>query len=245
MPESSLYIVTGSSKGIGEAMADLLLQEGDCEVIGISRSKVQRESPNYTHLEVDLGQIDELVNKLGDIFPKKEFRKIVLVNNAGWIGEIDHFGNLEDQSFKNIFEINTIAPAILMNAFVKNYRDFVGSERIVVNISSGAAKKSIDGWSGYSASKAALDMLTKTAQLEAELDDNGIRFFSVAPGVVDTAMQTEIRSASEDSFSSLSKFKNLKKNNHLSSPQQAAEKLLYLINHSDRFSEVLQDVRDF
>ncbi len=245
MSLSSLYIITGSSKGIGEALVDLLLEEDDSEVIGISRSKVKKENPNYTHLEIDLGQIEELIDRVGDIFPKKEFRKIVLINNAGWIGEIDHFGHLKDQSIKNIFEINTIAPAILMNGFVKNYSNQVNAERVVVNISSGAAKKSIDGWSGYSASKAALDMMSKTAQLEAELDKNGIRFFAVAPGVVDTEMQTEIRSASEDSFSALTKFKSLKENNQLSSPNHAAEKLLFLINNTDQFSEVLQDVREF
>jgi benzil reductase ((S)-benzoin forming) len=245
MSSSSLYIITGSSKGIGEALVDLLLQQADCEVIGISRTKVVRDNPNYKHLEIDLGQIEELIKKVGEIFPSKEYGKIVLLNNAGWIGEIDHFGELADQSIKKIFDINTIAPAILMNAFVRSYRDLTNTERIVVNISSGAAKKSVDGWSGYSASKAALDMLTKTAQLEAEIDNSGIRFFAVAPGVVDTAMQSDIRSASEKSFSSLGKFKKLKENNQLSSPFHAAEKLLSLILHPDKFSDVLQDVRDF
>lgn len=226
-------------------MVDLLLQQADCEVIGISRTKVVRDNPNYKHLEIDLGQIEELIKKVGEIFPSKEYGKVVLVNNAGWIGEIDHFGELADQSIKKIFDINTIAPAILMNAFIRSYGDLTNTERIVVNISSGAAKKSVDGWSGYSASKAALDMLTKTAQLEAEIDNSGIRFFAVAPGVVDTAMQSDIRSASEKSFSSLGKFKKLKENNQLSSPFHAAEKLLSLILHPDKFSDVLQDVRDF
>jgi benzil reductase ((S)-benzoin forming) len=243
--QSSLYIITGSSKGIGESLVDLLLQQADSEVFGISRSKVVKDNPKYKHLELDLGQIEELMKKVGEIFPSKQYERIVLVNNAGWIGEIDHFGNLADQSIKDIFDINTIAPAILMNAFVRSYGSLTHTERIVVNISSGAAKKSVDGWSGYSASKAALDMLTKTAQLEAELDNNGIRFFAVAPGVVDTAMQSDIRSASEKSFSSLGKFKKLKENNQLSSPIHSAEKLLFLIQHPDKFSDVLQDVREF
>jgi len=245
MSSSSLFIITGSSKGIGEALVELLLQQEDCEVIGISRSKVLKDNPMYKHLEIDLGQIGDLIKRRGEIFPSKEYKRIVLVNNAGWIGEIDHFGNLTDQSIKDIFELNTIAPAILMNAFVKSYGSLTNTERIVVNISSGAAKKSVDGWSGYSASKAALEMLTKTAQLEAEMDKNGIRFYAVAPGVVDTAMQSDIRSASEKSFSSLDKFRTLKETNQLSSPVHAAEKLLFLIQHPDKFPEVLQDVREF
>ena len=226
-------------------MVDLLLQKEDCEVVGISRSKVFKNSSSYTHLEIDLGQIDKLNDRVVEIFPKKEFKKIVLVNNAGWIGEIAHFGDLENESIQKIFEINTIAPAILMNAFVKTYGTCTNCERIVVNISSGAAKKSIDGWSGYSASKAALDMLTKTAQIEADLNGIGIRFFAVAPGVVDTDMQSDIRSASEKNFSSLPKFKTLKETNQLSSPIHAAERLLFLIQNSDKFKDVLQDVREF
>lgn len=226
-------------------MVDLLLQHADCEVIGISRTKALKDNSNYKHLEIDLGQIDDLIMRVGEIFPEKKYSKIVLVNNAGWIGEIDHFGNLENLSIKYIFEINTIAPAILMNEFVRNYGAMTSAERIVVNISSGAAKKSIDGWSGYSASKSALDMLTKTAQTEADLNENGIRFFAVAPGVVDTAMQSDIRSASEKGFSTLGKFKTLKESNQLSNPFHVAEKLLFLIQNPDKFPDVLQDVREF
>jgi benzil reductase ((S)-benzoin forming) len=118
-------------------------------------------------------------------------------------------------------------------------------KRVVVNISSGAATKPIDGWSGYSASKAALNMLSLSAQAEAELDQTGIRFFAVAPGVVDTDMQQQIRTASQVDFSLLPKFIDLKKNNELSSPELAAEKILFLIKHAETVEGVIQDVRKF
>jgi benzil reductase ((S)-benzoin forming) len=170
---------------------------------------------------------------------------VILINNAGWIGEISHIGKLSNQSISHIFEVNTIAPAILMNAFVKVYGKMKGAKRIVINVSSGAATKAIDGWSGYSASKAALNMLTQTAQIEAELDQSGIKFFAVAPGVVDTEMQQEIRNASSDDFSTLPKFIGLKESGQLSSPEFAAEKILYLIDNAEKFDGVLQDVRNF
>jgi benzil reductase ((S)-benzoin forming) len=169
----------------------------------------------------------------------------VLINNAGVIGEIAHLGKSSNQSIRQIFAINTIAPAILMNAFVKKYAQSKEAEKIVVNISSGAATKAIDGWSGYSASKAALNMLTQTAQVESDLKQSGIRFFAVAPGVVDTDMQQEIRNASTHDFSSLPKFIGLKENSQLSSPEYAAEKIMYLIENEEKFKEVIQDVRNF
>jgi len=161
------------------------------------------------------------------------------------IGEIAHLGKSSNQSIRQIFAINTIAPAILMNAFVKKYIILKEAEKIVVNISSGAASKVIDGWSGYSASKAALNMLTQTAQNEADLDRNGIRFFAVAPGVVDTEMQLEIRNSSSEAFSSLPKFVALKENRNLSSPESLAEKIVYIIDNAEKFERVIQDVRDF
>jgi len=245
MKATSLFIITGTSKGIGKALVRLALQENQNRVIGISRSKAEVIHPNYLHLACDLGKIEEIENKLNEIFPEGEFERIVLINNAGVIGEIAHLGKLSHQSICQVFAINTIAPTILMNAFVKKYAQSKEAKKIVVNISSGAATKAIDGWSGYSASKAALNMLTQAAQVESDLNLSSIRFFAVAPGVVDTAMQQEIRNSSSEDFSSLGKFIGLKENNQLSSPDYAAEKIMYLIENEGKLKEVIQDVRKY
>ncbi|WP_194777628.1 SDR family NAD(P)-dependent oxidoreductase [Pararhodonellum marinum] len=245
MTKKSLYIVTGSSKGIGEALVNELLQAPTNQVIGISRSAASFDSNAYHHLCCDLGDGNAFEDILDDIFPLGDYEKIVLVNNAGWIGQIAHFGKLKHESIQTIFQINTIAPAILMNAFVQKYADQKHAERLVINISSGAARKAIDGWSGYSASKAALNMLSETAQAESERNGSGIRFFALSPGVVDTGMQEDIRAASASEFSLLEKFKGLKSQNELSDAAGVAKKILHLIFHSNEFDGVLQDVRDF
>lgn len=189
--------------------------------------------------------MDELLGNLDEIFPVGDFEKVILINNAGWIGEIAHLGKLSNESLRQIFEVNTIAPAVLMNEFVKRYGKLQGVKRIVINISSGASSKAIDGWSGYSASKAALNMLTQAAQTESDIDQTVIRFFAVAPGVVDTEMQQNIRNASLDGFSSLPRFIGLKESGQLSSPEFAAGKILYLVNNVEKFDGVIQDVRNF
>lgn len=241
---NALYIITGSSKGIGKALVSQVLKDKNNKVVGVARSEQDFEKDNFQSVKMDLSNVKEIEAKIGAILPEGDFSKIVLINNAGWIGRIAHIGNLENSDVQNLFDLNVVAPMVLMNAFVKKYGNAV-AEKTVVNISSGAAKKAIDGWAGYSSSKAALNMMTEAAQAEADLDGTGIRYFALAPGVVDTEMQSDIRGASEKDFSKLDKFKKLKSNNELSSPQDAAEKILYLIENRDKFEGVMQDVREF
>lgn len=245
MSKNALFIVTGTSKGIGKALVDLLLENPDNQVIGISRSQKPIDNPRFSRFNVDLSDFGQVLESLGKIFTIGEFRKIVLINNAGWIGEIKHLGKLDPASIQKIFMLNTVAPTILMNAFIHQYSHKKDAERIIINISSGAAKKAIDGWSCYSASKSAVNMLSEAASIEASLDKTGIRVFSVAPGVVDTEMQSEIRLADEESFSSLSKFVGLKENQLLNTPAHAAKKILELIQNPEHFQAVLQDVREY
>lgn len=245
MSATSLFIITGASKGIGKALVRQLLLENHNRIIGIARTLSEFSHPNYRHIAFDLTDLEGLQNRLDEIFPEGDFKRVVLINNAGWIGEIAHLGKLSSRSISKIFEVNIIAPFLLMNAFVKKYSSLKDAKKVVVNISSGAATKAIDGWSGYSASKAALNMLTQTAQNESDIDQNGIRFFAVAPGVVDTEMQQEIRRASLDNFSSLSKFIGLKENRKLMNPEFVAEKIIYLIENEEKFEGVILDVRNF
>ncbi|ERM83162.1 hypothetical protein P872_17605 [Rhodonellum psychrophilum GCM71 = DSM 17998] len=245
MKPTNLYIITGSSKGIGKALVEMLSQDKKNQIIGISRSEMKMDSPNYHPIVLDLGNLEVLGDRWDEFFPAGTFEKIIMINNAGWIGQVDHFGKLDPKNILDIFNINTLAPALLMNEFIKRYGGSKEAERIVVNISSGAAKKPVDGWSGYCASKAALNMLTEIAQKEALIQSSGILFFALSPGVVDTKMQEDIRSAPLEGFTSLPKFQGLKANKELSTPKQTAEKIMFLIENPSKFGEVLQDVRDF
>lgn len=240
----SLFVITGSSKGIGLALAKQLLENPSHQIIGIARSESPLTNEQYHHFRVDLSDIPTLISRLSDFFPDRAFQRIVLINNAGWIGEINHLGQIDPENIAKLYAINVTAPAILSNAFVKAYQNSQAI-KLIINISSGAAKKGLDGWSGYSSSKAAINLFTEAAQNESNINKNGIRHFAVAPGVVDTAMQSDIRSANFDSFSSLEKFQNLYTSNQLSSPEESAAKIIYLIDHFEKFEGVLQDVRNF
>jgi len=243
MEGQSLYILTGASKGLGEALKNRLLKLPNTRVIGISRSIIQVEN-NFIPLQIDLSDTNILIDKLHEIFPFGNYDKVVLINNAGWIGEIAHNGNISPMAIKTIHSVNVIAPAILMNAFMRKYKNNKGA-KIVINVSSGAAGKVVDGWSGYSSSKAALNQMTLIAQHESDLNNLRFKLFALSPGIIDTPMQESIRAASENDFSGLSKFKAFKENGDLSTPEEVAEKVLYLINNPLDFDAVLQDVRKF
>ena len=141
--------------------------------------------------------------------------------------------------------MNTIAPQILTNSFIKRFKNVKGQFH-VLNISSGAGKNPIDAWATYCASKAALDLFSET--VAEELDWRGHenwKVHSCAPGVVDTGMQEQIRSVDITDFKLVQKFKDLKENNELSTPVHVAKKLWEVISNPAAFAEIVISVRDF
>jgi benzil reductase ((S)-benzoin forming) len=115
------------------------------------------------------------------------------------------------------------------------------SERRIVHISSGAARNAYAGWSIYCATKAALDHHARAVSLD---DNRALRVCSVAPGVVDTGMQAEIRATDLQDFPLREKFNELKRSGQLSTPADAARKVLdYAL--SDTFGDTpVVDVRE-
>jgi benzil reductase ((S)-benzoin forming) len=242
--EQRLIIITGSSKGLGKALVHLFSKDQNNKVVGISRSGLEEMTGNYTDLMIDLADPSKVVAAFDSIFPEGNYEQVILINNAGWIGEIAPFGKLEPSGIWKIHMVNTVAPALLMNEFVHRYgRE--NMDKVVVNISSGAAEKNIDGWSGYAGSKAALNRFTEIAQEESLQHGFNVRYFALSPGIIDTPMQEDIRMAKEEDFSRVSVFKDFKANQELSSPEEVAEKVAYLIRNKEEFEEVLQDVRQF
>jgi benzil reductase ((S)-benzoin forming) len=233
--------ITGTGKGIGKALAELLLKNNEYKVTGISR-KNTIEHINYSHITTDLSNTGDTESIY---FPDlKDIDEIVLINNAGVISEIHRTGKLTNSVIINDFNVNIVSPVILMNNFIRKYQHYT-NKRTIINISSGAGKHAVDAWGVYCASKSALNIFSEAVSLEQSFQtpETQIKVFSVAPGVVDTEMQEKIRQSDENEFSNKEIFLNLKKNNELSSPLQAAELLLKIINNTEKINEVIIDVR--
>lgn len=237
------YFITGSSKGLGLALVKLLLQKEDTFVVGLSRSnKLQHD--RFIYKNVDLSDIKRLSKRVEDIFLVGEKAvSITLINNAGTLGEVGYMGELDNKKLPEIYNINLIAPALLMNAFIEKFKDNAAT-KLIVNISSGAGSYPVDGWSGYCASKSGINMLSEVISTEQALRKSNIKIFSIAPGVVDTEMQGKIRNTSSQRFSGVEKFVNLKEKGELASAEDAAAKILQILQNSEKYKEVMQDVRN-
>lgn len=237
----SLAIITGHSQGLGRALAALFLEKKDFQVIGISRKKSGLVHPNLTEISLDLADLPEVNAALPSLFPRGDFKKIVLINNAGWIGPIQPLHRQDPKDIEAVHAINFLSPTLLCRQFLEQYE--VGeAQKVICNISSGLAYRAESGLTGYCASKSALAMLTEVLAMEKY---KNCRFFSLAPGVVDTPMQDEIRSASPSNFPKLERFKDLKSSGSLVSAEETADKVLFLLDHPIRFEAVVQDVRKF
>jgi benzil reductase ((S)-benzoin forming) len=220
---STKVYVTGVSRGLGKAIALKFLQEG-YPVTGLGRSSdIHHE--NYTFQACDLSVSSELENIQFD----SESEEIILINNAGQIGHLQRSSDQTEPDFEEVLRVNTLAPMYLSWACLNQAKGAVK----IANISSGAATRAIPGWAAYCASKAALDRFSETLQLEETEKGRDVCIWSVAPGVIDTAMQEKIRAASPTNFSSLETFLDLKKNDELTSPEAAADKLFRLIVHAE------------
>ncbi|WP_347157931.1 SDR family NAD(P)-dependent oxidoreductase [Pontibacter chitinilyticus] len=240
----NLYIITGASKGIGKAFAEELLQDSNNQVVGVSRT-CSITDPNYRHQPLDLSDIQAVEHNLQKLFlPYPEAQQLVLINNAGVLGDIGYVGEeMPNERFGFVFDVNVVVPAMLMNTFLQVYGQHPAS-KVIVNVSSGAGKYPIDGWASYCASKAAIDMLSQTIQLEQNKRGTGVKVYALSPGVVDTAMQEHIRGSDASRFSTVEKFRDYKANNELASPEEVARKVANFLQHTDSYHEVLVSVRD-
>lgn len=236
------YYITGTSRGIGKALALLLLQENNNYVIGLSRTNTI-EHERYEHINIDLSNFQQIENYgFIDIL---DVEKVVLVNNAGMIGDVKHAGDIDNKYIHKTFMVNTVSPAVLMNNFVKAY-GHLDIDKSIINISSGAGRHAIESWSSYCASKSAIDMFSSVVDDEQKLINkaNPVKVFSVAPGIVDTQMQDEIRETNKADFSNVGTFVNYKNNNQLVAPEKTADLLMKIIKNPKKYKEVLLDVRD-
>ncbi len=236
-------IVTGHTRGLGEAIAQRLLAQG-IAVLGISRSRNEAlaNQAGFEQVAVDLADAERLTQFLaGDTLRKflKGAQTALLFNNAGMVQPV---GPIEAQDVAAIAQavtLNVSAPLMLASAFATASPD--AADRRIVHISSGAARHPYSGWSIYCATKAALDHHARSVALD---QNRALRICSVAPGVVDTNMQAEIRSTGLEKFPMREKFEELKREGKLATPEESAGKLVdYVL--SETFGAVATaDVRE-
>jgi benzil reductase ((S)-benzoin forming) len=234
------YFITGTSKGLGKSLSEILLQDENNIVYGLSRSNTIQH-PNYFHNTIDLGDLNQVNNFH---FPNiNNVDKIVLINNAGIVGDVKHIGNINTKKMIDCYHLNLIAPSILTNNFIATY-DSEENEKIILNISSGAGRAPIDGWNVYCSSKAGLDMFSEVLNEEIKINNSNIKILSLAPGIIDTGMQDEIRKSNKTEFSNIERFIDYKNQGDLASPNATALQVLRFVQEKELTEKVICSVRD-
>nr|WP_294861190.1 SDR family NAD(P)-dependent oxidoreductase [uncultured Fluviicola sp.] len=232
-----MIIITGTSRGIGKAIAENYLSRGE-KVSGIGRNHTISH-PSYSSIDCDLSNPDA-VDQIS--FPQIGEEPVIFIHNAGILGKVDYFERLESNEMARVMQVNLFAGAAILQQLLKKLPKTQSFKCIF--ISSGAGKSPIASWASYCASKAAVDLFCQTIQLEErQLGRADFHCLSVAPGVVDTDMQAAIRESNKISFSEVERFKEYKNSNQLYSTELVARKLIRLI-HETPLSQVLYSLRD-
>lgn len=235
-----IVYITGASSGIGKALAELLLLNKQ-EVVGMSRRQTIKH-PNYSHIKIDLSDVKQVK---AFSFPANFKDDIILVNNAGTIGPVKPIGQQITEEIVLLNNLNIVAPQVLCNKFIHQYQGNGKPNYQILNISSGAGKQPIDAWATYCASKAAIDLFSETIAEELKArNHNNWKIYSVAPGVVNTEMQTTIRQSNAKDFLRRQDFIDLKVNNELVEASSVAVKLKTVLMQKNMDMPVVFSLRD-
>lgn len=245
-PNEAGAIVTGHSRGIGEAVAEHLLARG-ARVLGLSRhgnpQLRERFPERLEEIALDVADSQALLRWLASQELERFCANVetpLLVNNAGVLQPIGPLETQDLEAVSRAVAVNLGAALTLSAAFVQATAH--AKERRVLQVSSGAARKAYAGWSIYCATKAGLDHHARSVALDRT---PGLLISSVAPGVVDTEMQAEIRASTDERFPDRPRFVQMHRDKALPSADQTGGRLVaYLL--SDAFgADPVFDLRDF
>ena len=189
--DKKIALVTGGGSGIGLAIARSLVESGmQVLIVGRDEEKLQKacaelggEAEAFACDLSDLSAIPGLVQRIADRYGKID----VLVNNAG-INMKKEFVEVSDEEFQNILLTNLTAVFALSREVVKRMLD-TGTKGSIINISSMASQYGIPKVIAYTASKSAVEGMTRA--MATELSPKGIRVNCIAPGFIATDMSAK------------------------------------------------------
>jgi len=249
--QQRLTILTGASRGMGLAMAEQLLQPSAL-VLCISRQSnpsldalAAQRGAQLEQWQADLADAAPVAARLSDWLQAQDasaLQSATLINNAGVISTLAPVRDGASADLANALRVGLEAPVLLSAAFLDATRDWA-APRKVLNISSGLGRRAMASSASYCAAKAGLDHFSRSLAMEEALHTHGAKVCSLAPGVIATDMQVQLRSADPQAFPDLANFQALHERGMLSSPQEAASRILAYLARPDFGSEPVADVR--
>ncbi|MGM0553865.1 MAG: SDR family NAD(P)-dependent oxidoreductase [Pseudomonadota bacterium] len=217
MSDIQSALITGNSSGLGLGLTRVLLEQG-VKVFGMSRrgcpddGVAADERADLADFDATARAMDRLLDGLGSLD--------LVVLNAGLLGHMQRMQDAPMEDLRLLMDVNTFANKVILDALLRHDVPV----RQIVAISSGAAVSGAAGWSGYSLSKAALNMLI---QLYAHEFPETTAINALAPGLVDTAMQDYLcEEADRASFPVLQRLKAARGTENMPDPETAAQAII-------------------
>jgi len=252
-PPTHLYVLTGASRGLGAAIADALLQPAT-QLLCLSRrtddalaERARAAGAQVEQWSADLTAPDAVAARLESwlaALDASALRTATLINNAAALTPTGPVTDVATPDLVGALRVGLEAPILLSAAFLRATRGWSARKR-VLNISSGLGRRGMAGATSYCAVKAGLDNYSRALALdEPLLGERGARVVSLAPGVIDTDMQVQLRGAAAAGFPEQSNFIALKERGQLASPQEAARRVLAYLEQDDYGANPVADVRD-
>jgi NAD(P)-dependent dehydrogenase (short-subunit alcohol dehydrogenase family) len=171
------------------------------------------------------------------------FDTVTLINNAAALSDPKPLADSDLAATATALRVGLEATVLLTAAFLHATGSWPGARR-VLNISSGLGRRAMAGSATYCAIKAGMDHLSRAVALEEAARPNGARIVSLAPGVIDTDMQVQLRDADPAAFPERATFVKLKESGQLASPEDAARRVLARLGRPDFGDPPVGDVRD-
>ncbi len=256
MAPHHLTILTGASRGMGAAMAEQLLQPGRrllCLTRGTLPALAARAAAAGTVLEewpLDLAEPVAAATRLEawlQGLDGEAFESATLINNAAALTAIAPLEAADALEQSRALRVGLEAPMLLTAAFLRVTQGWrarrLGQCR-VLNISSGLGRFAMASQANYCAVKAGLDHFSRSVALDQAHAPHPARIVSLAPGVIDTDMQTQLRAGDPARFPDRDRFVQLKASGQLDSPATAATKVLAFLQRDDFGDKPVADVRD-
>ena len=243
----ALTLLTGASRGLGLALAELLLARGHT-VIAIARHRVELAAApgQLESWTLDLAQPLAAAARLEAWLAgvqAADFSSATLINNAGVVSRLAPLSASSADDLSNALRVGLEAPLLLSAAFLRATAAW-GVPRKLLLVSSGLGRRGMAGSASYCAAKAGMDNLARAVALEEAAKPQGARVVSLAPGIIDTDMQVQLRAADPALFPEHERFVGFKAAGQLDSPAQAAAKVLNYLDREDFGSQPVADVRD-
>lgn len=251
-PPRHLTILTGASRGMGLAMAQQLLAAGH-QLLCISRKTHEGLAAQAAAAGLpceqwtqDLSRPENAAAKLDNWLASRDgasYASVTLINNAGMLPRIAPLSAISAADLAAALRVDLEAPMLLTSAFLRATAGWKAAKK-VLNISSGLGRRPMASQAAYCAAKAGLDHFTRCLALEEAAKPHGARVCSLAPGVIDTDMQVQLRGADAAQFPDIGSFIGLKDKGALTTPHDAAARVLAVQARPDFGAQPVADVRD-